>query len=147
MNQMMVAGNLGADPEVRFTSSGQKVTSLRLAAKARKGKTIWWKVSVWGEQFDKMIVHLKKGSSLIVFGELNEPEIYTDRDGKPQVSMSITATNLQFSPFGRSDGAATTQQTSHAANNDVELAYAAQTESSSGQSKSELAFSDDDMPF
>ena len=51
MNQLTIAGHLGADPEVRFTSSGQKVTTLRVAARARKGakdETIWWKVTVWG---------------------------------------------------------------------------------------------------
>ncbi|MBS0606901.1 MAG: single-stranded DNA-binding protein, partial [Verrucomicrobia bacterium] len=72
MNQITIAGHLGADPEVRFTSSGQKVTTLRVAARARRGskdETIWWKVTVWGEQFDKMIPYFKKGSPIIVFGE------------------------------------------------------------------------------
>src|SRR5471030_704557 len=106
MNHTTIAGHLGADPEVRFTSSGQKVTTLRVAAKARrsgKDETIWWRVTIWGEQFDKMIPYFKKGSSIIVMGELNKPEIFTDRDGKPQVSMSLTAYNISFSPFGRPD--------------------------------------------
>ena len=65
MNFINIAGNLGADPEVRFTSSGKKVTTLRVATKTRKGgndETIWYRVTVWGEQFDKMISFLKKGS-------------------------------------------------------------------------------------
>ncbi len=104
MNHITVAGHLGTDPEVRFTSSGQKVTTLRVAAKARKDETIWWKVTIWGEQFDKLISYLKKGSSVVVLGELMKPEIYTDREGKPQVSMAINAFNLSFSPFGRGKG-------------------------------------------
>jgi len=108
MNQITVAGHLGSDPEVRFTSSGQKVTTIRIAARVRKGSkgddTIWWRVTVWGEQFDKMIPYLKKGSPLIVLGELSKPEIFTDRDNRPQVSMNITANNLLFSPFGRPEG-------------------------------------------
>ncbi|NGX40042.1 MAG: Single-stranded DNA-binding protein [Chlamydiae bacterium] len=108
MNQITVAGHLGADPEVRFTSSGQKVTTLRVAARVRRGSkgddTIWWRVTIWGEQFDKMIPYFKKGSPIIVFGELNKPEIFTNRDGQPQVSMNITAHNLLFSPFGRPEG-------------------------------------------
>jgi len=106
VNIIHIAGHLGADPEVRFTSSGQKVTTLRVAAKARRGgkdETIWWRVTVWGEQHDKMISYLKKGSSVIVVGDLNKPEIFTDRDGNPQISMGITAISLMFSPFGRSD--------------------------------------------
>ena len=68
MNQINIAGHLGADPEVRFTSSGQKVTTLRVATRVRRGakdkdETIWWRVTVWGEQFDKMVPYLKKGKS------------------------------------------------------------------------------------
>lgn len=106
MNFINIAGNLGADPEVRFTSSGKKVTTLRVATKARKGgndETIWWRVTIWGEQFDKLVSFLKKGSSVVVFGEMQKPEIFNDRDGKPQVSMEITAAMLQFSPFGKSE--------------------------------------------
>ena len=107
MNFLHVAGHLGADPEVRFISSGLKVTTLRLAAKARRkggeDRTIWWKVTVWGEQFDKMIPHFKKGSPIFAAGELEEPQIYNDRNGNPQISMSMVACQLMFSPFGRSE--------------------------------------------
>ena len=105
MNTLILAGHLGADPEVRFTSSGQKVTTLRLATKTRKGSsgedTIWWRVTVWGEQFDKMISYLKKGSSVVVVGEMSKPEMFTDKNGNTQISMSMTASQIQFSPFGR----------------------------------------------
>lgn len=107
MNQILIAGHLGADPEVRFTSGGQKVTTLRVACNSRKSgkdETIWWKVTAWGEQFDKLISYLKKGSPLMVSGELPKPEIFTDREGKPQISMNITANNIMFSPFGKSEG-------------------------------------------
>lgn len=107
MNFVHIAGHLGADPEVRFTSSGQKVTTLRVAARARKGSnednTIWWRVTVWGEQFDKMISFLKKGSAIMVVGEMSKPEIFNDKEGKPQISMSMTAVHIMFSPFGKTD--------------------------------------------
>jgi single-strand DNA-binding protein len=106
MNFINIAGHLGADPEVRFTTSGKKVTTLRVATKARKGGedvTIWWAVTVWGDQHDKMISFLKKGSPVVVFGEMQPPRMYTDREGKTQVAMEVTASHLQFSPFGKSD--------------------------------------------
>ena len=104
MNNITLAGRLGTDPEVRFTPSGQKVTSFSMATNSRKGgkdETTWWRITVWGERLDKMIQYLKKGSAIIVVGELHKPEIYTDRNGNPQVSMEVTAEILKFSPFGK----------------------------------------------
>ncbi len=142
MNYITVAGHLGADPEVRFTSSGQKVTTLNLGSKVRKGSkedaTIWWRVTIWGEQFDKMMTYLKKGSAVMVMGDLSKPEIFTNKEGKPQVSMNITATNLTFSPFGRTDSSST-------AHKEPEMAFASAQESSQGQM--DVAFSDDEIPF
>ena len=106
MNNILVAGHLGADPEARFTPSGQKVTTLRVASnvrKAGKDETVWWKITIWGDQFDKILPYFKKGSSIIVTGELSKPEIFTDREGRPQISLNITANNIMFSPFGKSD--------------------------------------------
>ena len=105
MNFIHIAGNLGADPEVRFTSSGKKVTTLKVASRSRRGKggeevTIWWRVTIWGEQFDKMVSFLKKGSAIMVYGDVHKPEIFMDREGKPQVSLDITAAHIEFSPFG-----------------------------------------------
>ena len=48
-----------------------------------------------------MISYLKKGSPVVATGEIQKPEIYTDREGKPQISLGMTAFNLSFSPFGR----------------------------------------------
>ena len=101
MNHATIAGHLGSDPETRFTSSGQKVTSFRVGCKSRKDESIWWRVTVWGEQFDKMLPYFKKGSPIIVDGEITKPEIYTDKEGKPQISMQIVASQLSFSPFGK----------------------------------------------
>ena len=108
MNVIQVAGHLGNDPEVRFTPSGQKVTSFRVATKGRRNSnnenddTIWWRVTVWGDRFDNMMQYFKKGSAIIVIGEIRKPSIYSNREGQPQVSFEITAEMLKFSPFGRS---------------------------------------------
>jgi single-strand DNA-binding protein len=104
MNYLTIAGHLGADPEVRFTSSGKKVTTLRVATNSRRGdadETTWWRVTIWGEQFDKMVSFLKKGSAIIVVGELQKPKIFTDREGASQISLDVTAHHIQFSPFGK----------------------------------------------
>lgn len=139
MNQTTIGGHLGADPEVRFTSSGQKVTTLRVATRAKKDETIWWKVTLWGAQFDNIVPYLKKGSSVICTGELNKPEIFTDREGKPQISVSLTAWHVGFSPFGKPGGSGTTQEVNNNA--------AMMQEAVVGQGKSEATFSDDEIPF
>lgn len=104
MNYVQIAGFLGADPETRFTSSGQKVTTLRVACNSRKSgkeETMWWRVTIWGEQFDRLMTYLKKGSAIIVYGEMSNPEIYTGKNGQPQTSLNMVAHHISFSPFGR----------------------------------------------
>lgn len=99
-----VAGHLGKDPETRFTPSGQKVTTFSIATNHRKGKedvTIWVRVTVWGDRFDKMMTYLKKGSGVIVTGKMNPPSSYTDKEGRTQISVEVTAEMMEFSPFGR----------------------------------------------
>lgn len=120
MNVINIAGRLGADPETRFTASGQKVTTFRVAVNVRKaGKddTIWYRVTVWGDRFEKMMPYLKKGSAIIVVGTLQKPEIYNDKEGRPQISMEITAEMIQFSPFGGKEDSRNEGQESHSQQN------------------------------
>ena len=108
MNTVTIAGHLGADPETRVTPGGQKVTTFRVAVNVRKGgkdETIWWKVTFWGDRYDKMIPYFKKGSSFIAIGEISPPYIYNDKEGRPQVSLEMTADIIKFSPFGKPDRA------------------------------------------
>lgn len=105
---VQIAGRLGRDPESRFTATGQKVTSFSVATNIKKGgkdETVWWRVTTWGDRFEKMMPFLKKGSAVIVTGEMNRsPDIYTDKDGKQQVSqLELTAEIIKFSPFGSPD--------------------------------------------
>lgn len=111
---LQIMGNLGADPETRFTPSGQKVTSLRVACnskKAGKEETIWWRVSVWGDRFDKMMTYLKKGSLIIAVGSMSKPEIYT-KEGVSQVSLNMTAEMLMFPPLPKSGAERNTEEES-----------------------------------
>lgn len=105
MNIIQIAGRLGTDPETRFTPDGQKVTTLRVACNVRKKgqeETMWWRVTIWGDQFDRILPYFKKGSSIIVVGEMQPPQVYTDRNGSPAVGLEMRAEAIRFSPFGRS---------------------------------------------
>lgn len=102
-----IMGYLGADPETRFTPNGQKVTTLRVATKSRKGgqeETIWWRITVWGDQFDKMMTYFKKGSAIYVVAEMQKLSIYQDKSGQSQVSYEATAKSLHFPPFNDNKG-------------------------------------------
>lgn len=156
MNHIVIAGHLGNDPEVRFTPNGQKVVSFRVASNTRKGatsETTWWKITVWGTQFDNMIKHLKKGSSIMVMGELSKPEIFTDKEGRPQISLNVTAQSLSFSPFGKTEKPAqgtsfeqTAQNTAddYGSSNDMNYNYFDQTAKGQG---SMHAFAEEEIPF
>lgn len=146
-NHIIVLGHLGSDPETRFTSSGQKVTSFRLASNSRRGgntETIWWRVTVWGDTLDKMISYLKKGSGVIVMGELQKPEIFTTRDGSNQVSLNIVAVNLSFNSSGKGER----QSVEAAAPISTGQSETKTTESSHGTDSSiQDTFMEDEIPF
>ncbi|MEI8300279.1 MAG: single-stranded DNA-binding protein [Chlamydiota bacterium] len=148
MNQILIAGFLGADPEVRFTSSGQKVTSLRVASTTKRGgkeETTWWRVTVWGEQFDKMIAFFKKGSAIMVSGEMFKSE-FVDREGKTQVTLNVTADRLMFSPFGRPEQ----KNDDRASGSNYGVSPFADAAAFSGPAsgkKDMNDFNDEDMPF
>jgi len=106
MDMVTLSGFLGADPEVRFNSEDQKITVLRLATHTKKSGedvTVWWRVLIWGDAFDNMVSFLKKGSDLIVFGEMHPPETYKDKEGKIKVSLSVSAKSLVFPPTGKKE--------------------------------------------
>lgn len=126
---VFIMGNLGADPETRFTPSGQKVVNLRLASNSKKqGKdeTTWWRVTIFGDRFDKMLTYLKKGSSVIVSGEMST-DLWTDKEGRQHIQHNVIADSIKFSPFGRSDRA---QEQSHSQGSPAGYApaYTQQTE-------------------
>ncbi|MCB1116972.1 MAG: single-stranded DNA-binding protein [Chlamydiia bacterium] len=152
MNHLMLAGHLGTDPEVRYTSDGKKITTLRLAVNTRrsgKDDTMWWRLTIWDEQFDRMMPYLKKGSALIAFGEIKRPEIYNDREGKPQVSLEMSVSQLSFPPFGRgqsAEGGASKQQ-SHSQPQADEYASASAPTYGSAPAQQPQSFPDDEIPF
>ena len=106
MNKIIIIGHLGKDPETRFTSSGEKVTTFSVATNKRRGEqneTIWYRVTIWGDRFDKMMTYLKKGSIVFVSGELGLNK-WTDASGKEKTSLEVTADSIHFLPSSRSDG-------------------------------------------
>jgi single-strand DNA-binding protein len=114
---IIVVGRLGRDPEMRYTPSGQAVTTFNVATdystKSPDGnwekKTIWIRVTVWGKQAETASQYLKKGREVLIEGRLNPdpgtggPRVWTRQDGTPGASYEITANTVRFIG-GRGDG-------------------------------------------
>ena len=100
LNRVMLLGNLGADPELRFTQGGQAVLNLRIATtetyldkdKVRKERTDWHNVVVWGKRGEALAKILGKGSSIFVEGSLRTSS-YDDRDGNKRYKTEVVAKN------------------------------------------------------
>jgi len=102
--QITLIGNLGADPEMRYTPNGLPVTSFRMAVSRnwtgqdgqRQEKTIWFRVTAWRKLAETASQYLTKGSKVLVVGELEEPNAYMDKEGKPRASLEVTASTIRF---------------------------------------------------
>ncbi|HVF57050.1 MAG TPA: single-stranded DNA-binding protein [Pyrinomonadaceae bacterium] len=110
-NKIIVVGNLGRDPEMRYTPQGTAVCSFSIASnERRKDKsgeqqdlTTWFKVTVWGRQAETVSKYLSKGRSVYVEGRLHVEE-WTDKEGKPRHTLEINASDVQFIDGAQSSG-------------------------------------------
>jgi single-strand DNA-binding protein len=101
MLRVSLLGNLGADPEVRYTAKGTQIVSIRVAVNQvrtgpdgeRQENTEWFRVSVTGRQGD-FVSRLNKGSRVLVFGRLNISH-YTGREGDLRTSFDVWADDVQ----------------------------------------------------
>lgn len=99
-NKIILIGNLGRDPELRYTPQGKEVCSFSLATNEKKGVddiTTWFRVTLWGKQAVTAHTYLTKGSPIYIEGRLRL-ETYTDKDGKQRTTLEVSATDLQFLP-------------------------------------------------
>jgi single-strand DNA-binding protein len=115
---LIIVGNLGRDPEMRFLPSGQPVTSFSVASSRsytnsqgeKIDETIWFRVSVFGKTAETCNQYLHKGSKVLVEGRLQadkngSPRVWTRQDGTPGASFEVTAQTVRFlSTRGESGG-------------------------------------------
>ena len=139
VNTVILVGNLGRDPEIRSTQSGERVATLNLAtseswrdkAGERKERTEWHKVVLWNERLVEVVEkYLKKGAKVYVQGQLQTRK-YTDRDGTERYSTEIVLSRFKGE---------LTMLDSPARNEDTEPA----PRRSGGSARDEL---DDEIPF
>lgn len=117
---IIIVGNLGRDPEMRYTPSGQAVTSMNVATSRQYTgsngqmvkETIWFRVSVWGKMAEPCNTYLKKGSKVLVEGRLTPdqatggPRVFTRQDGTTGASFEVSANTVKFLSSRTEGGAA-----------------------------------------
>lgn len=125
--KITLIGNLGRDPELRYTPSGQAVTNFNMATTEKwqgqdgqlQERTTWWKVSVFGKQAETVNQHLKKGSKVYVEGRMisdpktGGPRTYEKQDKTIGTSFELTAQTIKFLD-SRPQGQAQAQNTAEA---------------------------------
>jgi single-strand DNA-binding protein len=107
---LIIAGNVGRDPEMRYTPSGQAVTSFSVATNRQYTnnngetvkETIWFRISAWGKTGEICNQYLKKGSKVLVEGRLTAdpatggPRVWTAQDGSTRASFEVYAQTVRF---------------------------------------------------
>ena len=109
VNKVILIGNLGRDPETRYTTGGDAVTNLNIAtsetwkdkAGEKQEKTEWHRVVLFGRQAEIAGEYLKKGRSVYIEGRLQTKK-YTDKDGVEKYSTEIVGDRMQL--LGSRDG-------------------------------------------
>lgn len=113
VNKVILLGNLGRDPETRYTTGGDAVTNLSIATseqwKDKNGdkqeRTEWHRVVLFGRQAEVAGEYLKKGRSVYIEGRLQTRK-YNDKDGVEKYSTEIVADRMQLIGGGRDGGGA-----------------------------------------
>ena len=111
LNRVILVGNLGADPEVRYTQAGDAVCNLRMATKERvrdregnwSDKTEWHRIVVFGNQAESCREYLRKGREVAVEGSLQTRE-WTDNSGNKRYTTEVKAQRVAFLGGGRGGG-------------------------------------------
>lgn len=145
-NKITIIGNLGRDPELRYTPQGDAVCDFSVAVNDRKRDkagewqdvTTWFKVTFWRKQAENASKYLTKGRQVYVEGRLQVDE-WTDRDGNNRHTLVIQGTEIQFLGELRNDAESDS-------NTSTNHSYSSQTDAFSGQTDTTTT-GDDDIPF
>lgn len=113
VNKVILLGRLGADPDMRYTPSGQGVCELRLATNEswtdkngqRQERTEWHRIVIWGKRAEICSKYLSKGREVYIEGRI-QTRNYDDKDGNKRYITEIIASDVQFIGGGGRDGGA-----------------------------------------
>lgn len=147
-NRIILVGNLGRDPELRYTPQGNAVCNFSIATnEKRRDKagefqdvTTWFRVTLWGKQAENASKYLTKGRPVYIEGRLRVEE-WTDRDGNNRHTLEVQGTDMQFI----SAGSGSDEYAGGGGGGEAE--FAGPANSSGGTSYTPSQGNDDDIPF
>jgi single-strand DNA-binding protein len=103
--QIIIVGNVGRDPELRYTQSSIAVCDFSVAVNrrvrdenapnGRRDETTWFRVTAWRQLAETVAQYVKKGRQVMVIGEV-KASAYTDKAGQPAATLEITASDVRF---------------------------------------------------
>ena len=145
-NRIILVGNLGRDPELRYTAQGTPVCTFTMATNDRRkdrngemqDQTTWFRVTLWNRQAETASQYLHKGKPVYIEGRLRVEE-FTDREGRQRQSLEVTATDMQFIGSRQDDSGAERSASASASTSSSAAGPGAPAEPAD--------LSDDDIPF
>lgn len=146
-NKITVVGNLGREPELRYTPQGSAVCNFSIATNEKKRDksgefqdvTTWFRVTLWGKQAENASKYLTKGSPVYIEGRLRVEE-WTDRDGNNRYTLEVQGTDMQFLGGGA-------RNEDFASDSGSEPEYSNTRSTATPTSPTSGGGSDDDIPF
>lgn len=155
VNKAILLGNLGKDPELRYTQSQTAVCSFSIATSERRKdasgnwneQTEWHNIVTFGKTAENCANYLKKGRQVFVDGRIQTRK-WQDKEGRDRYTTEIVANNVTF-VGGRAgaSGGISVEATPDRSAQTFEGLQSADSIASSGASSDEVSFDDDDIPF
>ena len=152
-NKIILVGNLGRDPELRYTPNGNAVCNISIATNEKKRDkagdlqdiTTWFRVTLWGKQAENASKYLTKGNPVYIEGRLRVEE-WTDKDNNNRYTLEVTATDMQFLSGGSGqsgDSYSDSDYDSSGSGND----FSGSNPVSDAKDSNSEPLNDDDIPF
>ena len=102
INQVVLTGNLGRDPELRYSASGMPIATFSLCFKSGKDKTGWVNVVSFNKLAENIASHLSKGSRVGIIGVLDENK-WEDNQGSKRSTLQVICNNIEFIKTNRNN--------------------------------------------
>lgn len=152
INKVILVGNLGADPETRYTASGAAITSIRIATSEawrdkttgeQQERTEWHSITFFGKLAEIAGEYLRKGSQVYVEGRL-QTDKWQDKDGSDRYTTKVIANEMQMLGGRGGDSGGQASNDGFRSNNNR---GGGRNQNQAAQSAPDEGFADDDIPF